>query len=101
MKVDPRHILGPTTDPARVENTRPRSTPASKSEPPSGADRVSLSSDVQLANAAMKAATEVDVNDARLEEVARAMALYERGEVGNDLENLASKILDSLIKSDQ
>jgi hypothetical protein len=98
MKVDPRQILGPTTDSSRVENTRPRSTPAAKSEPPSGADRVSLSSDVQLANAAMKAASEVD--DVRLEEVARAMALYERGEVGNDLENLASKLLDSLIKSE-
>lgn len=98
MKIDPRHILGPTTDPAQVEATRPRSTPASKSEPPSGADRVSLSSDVQLATAAMKAAHEVQVDDPRLEEVARAMALYERGAVGNDLENLASKIVDSLIK---
>lgn len=81
IKVDPRHLLGPTTGPARVETTRPRSTPASK--------------DGQLASAAMKAATQVD--DVRPEEVARAMALYERGDVGNDLENLASKMLDSLI----
>ena len=98
MKIDPRHILGPTTDPAKVETIRPRPTSASKSDPPSGADRVSLSSDVQLAQAAMKAATQAD--DVRLEEVARATALYERGEVGNDLENLASKILDSLVKSE-
>ena len=96
MKVDPRHVLEPTTDPVRVESTRPRSTPASKTEPASATDRVALSADVQLANAAMKAAAAAD--DVRLDEVARAMALYEKGEVGIDLESLASKIVDSLIK---
>jgi len=97
-KVNPRHVRRSATDPTRVKSTLPRSTSAANCEPLRRADRVPLSGDLQLANAAMKAASEVD--DVRLEEVARAMSLYEHGQVGNDLENLASKIIDSLVKSE-
>jgi anti-sigma28 factor (negative regulator of flagellin synthesis) len=57
---------------------------------------VELSPDVELANVAAQAAA--NSSDIRPEEVARARELLNSGQIGNDLESLAQKIIDSLIK---
>ena len=98
MKVDPR--LTPDLD-SMIEATRLSDridgTSASKPGRPAPiSDQVDLSPDVQLANAAVAAAEKA--SDIRPAEVARARELLNSGQLGNDLESLASKIIDSLIK---
>jgi len=60
-------------------------------------DAVSLSSDLRLADEAVRAAA-LD-GDVRPEAVARARGLLARGALGNDLEGLADRIIESLIES--
>jgi anti-sigma28 factor (negative regulator of flagellin synthesis) len=100
MKVDPR--LTPDLD-SMIEATRlsdridGTSTTTQKSGRPAPiSDQVDLSPDVQLANAAVAAAEKA--SDIRPAEVARARELLNSGQLGTDLESLASKIIDSLIK---
>ena len=97
MKVDPRltNNLDPTGDAARISERveTQRSRPGA---PLASSDSVTLSPDAQLAISAVEAAK--TASDIRPAEVARARELYNKGLVGNDLESLASKILDSLIQ---
>lgn len=98
MKVDPR--LTPNLD-STIEATRLtdriEGTGSSRpGRPAPTTDQVELSPDVQLANVAVQAAA--NSSDIRPEEVARARELLNSGQIGNDLESLASKIIDSLIK---
>ena len=60
-------------------------------------DVVEFSPAVAIANAAVKSAAVS--TDVRPEAVARAKALLEAGQVGQDLDALADKIIDSLLDS--
>lgn len=93
MKIEQPHAkLGPVSRVAA--ETGP--TPA-KATAPAGTDVVRLSSDLQLADQAVRAAA-ADAD--RPEVVARARALYERGELGADVERLADRMIDALTHSD-
>lgn len=58
---------------------------------------VSLSSDLRLADEAVRAAALA--GEVRPEAVARARALLASGELGGDLERLADRLIESLIES--
>ena len=60
------------------------------------ADQVRLSPDAQLASSAIAAAAAQP--DVRPDVVARAKALLADGQVGNDPERLADKLIDSALK---
>jgi len=93
MKIEhPQSQLEPT---ARV-GPDAGSTPA-KVVTPRGTDAVRLSSDLQLADQAVRAA---GADDQRPEVVARMRELHERGALGVDLERLADRMIDALIHSD-
>ncbi len=97
MKVDNNRDYLTTTDSLRVDADR---IPAAGSRPSTTGpvnDQVTLSSDAQFLQAAEKAAQ--DAPNIRPDAVAKAKALLEQGQVGTDLESLASSILDSLTKS--
>jgi flagellar biosynthesis anti-sigma factor FlgM len=66
--------------------------------PAARADEVTLSSGVQLAGAAVKAAA--DAPETRADQVARAKALLEAGQVGNDVYRLADALIDRAISGD-
>lgn len=61
------------------------------------ADRVQVSPDALLVTNAVKSAN--DSPDIRPEAVARAKAKLNAGEIGNDPERLADRIIDDLLKS--
>ena len=96
MKVDPQRSIVSPADAPPVEAVRSRQA-GQTSGPGAAADSVVLSGDLQLAEAAMRAASEAP--EVRADEVARAKKMLERGEVGNDLEALAAKMLDSILPS--
>jgi flagellar biosynthesis anti-sigma factor FlgM len=96
MKVDPQRSIVSPADAAPVETVRSRQA-GQTSGAEAAADSVVLSGDLQLVEAAMKAAKEAP--EVRADEVARARKLLEAGEVGNDLEALAARMLDSIIPS--
>jgi hypothetical protein len=92
---DPRAHFNLRVTAVTPETTRPSAklvgTPA-KSE-----DTVCLSSDLRLANEAVRAAALP--GDVRPEAVATALALMASGELGTDLERLAERIIESLTES--
>jgi negative regulator of flagellin synthesis FlgM len=96
MKIDPQRSIVSPADATPVEGVRSRQAGKS-SGADAPADSVVLSGDLQLVEAAMKAANEAP--EVRADEVARARKMLERGEVGNDLEALAAKMLDSILPS--
>jgi hypothetical protein len=75
------------------ESVRPATLPPVKSE----SDKVRLSGDLHLADVALRAAAMA--GDVRPEAVAQAYELVRQGQLGNDLERLADRIIDSLIES--
>ena len=93
----------------RIDNQRtPENTPAARldavtgkapgiaSAPPSApADTAQISGDVALATRAMTAAQ--SASDVRPDVVARATALLQNGQVGQDLDHLANTMIDSLL----
>ena len=96
MKIDdPRAHFNLPVTPVTPEPARSGAKPAvgpAKSE-----DAVSLSSDLRLANEAVRAAALA--GDVRPQAVARALALVASGQLGNDLERLADRIIASLTDS--
>jgi hypothetical protein len=96
LKVDdPRaHFNLPVTA-VTAEATRPSAKPVGT--PPEPEDAVSLSSDLRLANEAVRAAALP--GGVRPEAVAKALALVASGELGTDLEQLAERIIQSLTES--
>jgi flagellar biosynthesis anti-sigma factor FlgM len=97
MKVDNNRDYLTTTDPLRVDADRTSAAGARPSTTGPVTDQVTLSSDAQFLQAAEKAAQ--DAPNIRPDAVARARALLDQGQVGTDLDALASSILDSLTKS--
>jgi flagellar biosynthesis anti-sigma factor FlgM len=96
MKVEShRDILTPT-DLGRVDADRSTPSGSRPSTPGQVTDQVSLSGAVQFAQAAERAANEAPA--VRPDKVAQAKALLANGQVGTDLDSLASSIIDSLIK---
>ena len=97
MKVDPRLTpnLDSTNEPTRITD-RIGTQQSRPGAPAPVSDQVALSPDVRLAQEAVQAANQA--SDIRPAEVARAKALLSQGLIGNDLESLASKIIDSLIQ---
>jgi hypothetical protein len=63
----------------------------------SGSDEVRLSGDLHLANVALRAAAMA--GDVRPEAVAQAIELVRQGQLGNNLERLADRIIDSITES--
>ena len=96
MKVDdPRaHFNLPVTPAADVKKT-----PAVRRDVESAGskDAVSLSSDLRLADEAVRAAALA--GDVRPEAVARARALLASGDLGSDLTRLADRLIESLTES--
>ena len=75
---------------------RPGRTPATAATGVGG-DAVRLSSDLQLAEQAVRAAApDADRSDV----VSRARALLDQGTLGSDVETLADRMIDALIHSD-
>lgn len=84
-------------DVASTERTQQGTSGQGASAQGPQADRVRVSSDALLVTNAVKSAT--DSPDIRPEAVARAKAKLEAGEIGNDPERLADRIIDDLLKS--
>lgn len=81
--------------------TKPVEAEAVRHEGPAAApvrDRVRLSTDLELVNAAVSKAMSPEP-DVRPEAVARGKALVASGELGADLEALADRIMDTLVYS--
>jgi len=93
MKIEHPHVKLEPTGRAVAETG---SSPA-KAATPQGADAVRLSSDLRLADQAVRA-TAADAS--RPDVVARARDLYLRGELGADVERLADRMIDALTHSD-
>lgn len=91
----------------KIESTGPSTTSVTRSTPESArptnppvastSDAVRLSGDLRLAEVAIRAAALA--GDVRPEAVAQAIELYNSGELANDLERLADRIIDSLTES--
>jgi flagellar biosynthesis anti-sigma factor FlgM len=97
MKIDQNRTSLDTVGGARAEQVRDEkaaSTDKAKADD-RRADQVRLSSTGQLAVTAAAAANEAP--EIRPEAVARAKALLERGELGNDAGRLADALIDSLL----
>lgn len=94
MKIDPTGTPSSSTPVTQTtaEVRKPAHQPSTF--PP---DAVRLSSDLQLAEVAIKAAAMA--GDVRPEAVAHAMELLNQGKIGSDLEQLADRIIDSLTES--
>ena len=93
MKIEQPHVkMEPT---GRI--TADAGQSPAKAAAPQGADAVRLSSDLRLANQAVRAAA-ADAN--RADVVARARDLYLRGDLGTDVERLADRMIDALTHSD-
>jgi hypothetical protein len=93
MKIEHPHTsLDPTSRVAAESGpqaVRPGSTTV--------ADAVRLSSDLRLADEAVRAAA---VDDGRADRVAHAREMYERGALGSDLDRLADRMIEGLLHSD-
>ena len=93
MKIEhPQTSLDPAT---RV--SQETGVPSARAGGGAVADAARLSSDLQLADQAVRAATADEGRSAR---VAQARDLYERGALGADLERLADRMIDGLLHSD-
>ena len=90
MKIDPRAQSSQQTAPVAAEPVRQAVKPADQTP-----DAVTLSSQLRLADEAVRAAAVT--GDVRPRAVARARALMDAGQLGNDLERLADRIIDHLI----
>jgi hypothetical protein len=91
MKIeDSRSPVTPSTAPVATESARPTANRPGAA----GSDVVRLSTDLQVVDIAVRAAAMA--GDVRPEAVASARALLERGELGQDLQRLADRIIDSL-----
>ena len=94
MKIeDPRAPLSSSVAPTSADPHRSEKA----GRVAAGSDGVSLSKDLHLASEAIRAAAVTA--DVRQDQVARARALLESGELGSDLDRLADRIIDSLIES--
>ena len=93
MKIEHPHVK--LDSPGRVAPEAGQ-TPA-RAVTPQGTDNVRLSNDLLLATQAVRAAA---ADEDRSEAVLRARELYERGELGADIERLADRMIDALIHSD-
>ena len=94
MKVDPgANPSLPATTPVDAEKVRPGGSASGPVR-----DRVRLSADLRLVNAAVSQAMPSDP-DVRPEAVARGQTLIASGELGADLDALADRIMDTLVYS--
>jgi hypothetical protein len=91
MKIeDPRSPVTPSASQVTSEAARPSS---SRPVAP-GSDVVRLSTDLQVVDLAVRAAAMA--GDVRPEAVASARRILDGGQLGQDLERLADRIIDSL-----
>jgi flagellar biosynthesis anti-sigma factor FlgM len=99
MKVESNtDFLTPTqTGLGRIDADRTSAPSSTPTKPGPIADQVSLSGAVQLVQAATQAAA--GASAIRPDKVAAAKQLLADGQVGTDLQSLASSILDSLTQS--
>ncbi len=96
MKIEP--VGTPSTNSTtKTTSTSAKPTTASSAATPKAADAVHLSKDLSVADVALRAAAMA--GDVRPEAVAHAIELMSSGKVGNDLERLADRIIDSLTES--
>jgi len=92
MKIEHPHVkLEPTARVAAETGSSPAKAATSL-----GTDAVRLSSDLRLADQAVRA-TAADAS--RPDVVARARDLYLRGDLGADAERLADRMIDALLHS--
>src|SRR5262245_23083808 len=92
---DPMKIEHPRVNETETVGTKAGRTPA-KVTTGVGTDAVRLSSDLQLAEQAVRAAApDADRSDV----VSRARALLDQGTLGSDVETLADRMIDALIHS--
>jgi hypothetical protein len=92
MKIEPTGTSSPSVTRTSAQTPKPASSPASASS-----DAVSLSADLRFADVALRAAAMA--GDVRPEAVAHAIELMNNRELGNDMERLADRIIDSLLES--
>jgi anti-sigma28 factor (negative regulator of flagellin synthesis) len=94
MKVeDPRVTFSSPLPPATADAPRPIATPASSAD----SDAVRLSSNLRLADEAVRAAT--ISGDVRPDVVEKARALLAAGRLGSDPEHLADRMIDHFTQS--
>jgi hypothetical protein len=93
MRVEhPSTTPTPGSEPVKSAQTRAAAAAAR----PSDADRVSLSADLRLLSAALRAVREPEP-DIRPDAVARARTLIATGALTADLDSLAGRILEALV----
>jgi hypothetical protein len=92
MKIEHPHVNVEPASRVTAEPGHPSVRPGSAQ----AADEVRLSSDLRLADEAIRAAAP---DEGRSDEVQRARALFEGGAVGTDLERLADRMIESLLHS--
>jgi anti-sigma28 factor (negative regulator of flagellin synthesis) len=93
MKIEQPHVK---LDPASRVGGQPGQSSARATTAP-GSDAVRLSSDLRLADQAVRA---VSADSDRPDAVARGRALVESGTLGGDVERLADRMIDALLHSD-
>lgn len=88
----------PGFDPSleRVDQKKTADAAAADNAKKSG-DQIRVSAEAQLANEAVKAATESG-SDIRPEVVARAKALLDAGRIGNDANQIAESLIASMLE---
>lgn len=95
MKIEP--VGTPSTSSTTKTGATSAKPTAASAAAPKPADAVHLSKDLSVADVALRAAAMA--GDVRPEAVAQAIELMSSGKVGNDLERLADRIIDSLTES--
>jgi flagellar biosynthesis anti-sigma factor FlgM len=98
MKIDGNRQAGATSDAEatrRLDQARKLERIAVERQQTDKTDRVEVSKDAQLVTSALKAAQ--DAPAVRQDVVERARQALERGEIGNDSQKLADKLIDTLL----
>jgi flagellar biosynthesis anti-sigma factor FlgM len=100
MRIDKNGLDAGAIDNQRTRSVQGGSTSQVRStaQPSSRIDQVDLSSGAALASAAIKAAEAAP--DVRPDLVARAKAMLEAGEVGNDPGSLADALIDGVLQNE-
>jgi hypothetical protein len=93
MKIDPRAESTREVTPVVPDTTFPPPKPPEKK----AEDGVTLSGELRLADAAVRAAA--ITGDVRPQAIERARQLLQSGRLASDVEGLAERIIDSLIQA--
>ena len=96
MRIDPKPIAPGTTSVDATDRTDADKRTGKGASSGTSGDSITLSSDAQLLHGALKAAEELPAT--RADKVAEARLKLASGELGQDAQRLADRIIDSLLE---